>query len=326
MSTTRFLSKENLWPTLKNLARKCRQRKMVAVPYLGRDGSKPLGLRKDDVLICALTEANAKKGLVCPDEIENLQRKGVRVYIEDCLHAKVYLLGRTAVVCSANLSQRSVNSLDEAGALITDWKVTPSIREWFEERMSAPVTPEWLKHCKKVYKPPKGEGKDLGSRKRRENGSIVWLIGVQDTTFPADEEDEEEVRKSGHREALKGLRRGFKIEEIRWSEERTKFSAQSMKGDLVVQIYGGRNDSTVVCPHGKLLKKKTLKRRGQAISYLYIEMPSDYRTISWKKFKNVCEGVGLRLPETLYARGIFNVSIARKVQQQVTPEKLLRRN
>mgnify|MGYP000048778358 CR=1 FL=1 len=323
MSTTIFLTQESLWPTLKSLARNCKLRKMVAVPYIGNNGSTPLRLREGDVLICALTEANARKGLVYPDEIEKLQRKGVKVYIEDRLHAKVYLLGRTAVVCSANLSQSSVSSLDEAGILITDRKVTPSIREWFEERMTAPVTPEWLRRCKDVYKPPKGGGENLDSRKREDEGGSLWLIGVQDTEFPA---DEEETRKIGHREARKGLRRGFKIEEVRWSETRTKFSAQAKKGDLVVQVYDNSKGSLVVCPHGKLLKKKTLKRRGQTISYLYLEMPPDYRTIPWEKFKNVCEEFGLHLPKNPVARGVSNVSVARKVQQLVSPEKLLRQS
>lgn len=196
MSTTEFLTQESLWPTLKRLAMDCKLRKMVAVPYIGKNGSMPLRLREGDVLICALTEANARKGLVCPDEIEKLQRKGVKVYIEDRLHAKVYLLGRTAVVCSANLSQSSVNSLDEAGLLITDRNVTPSIREWFEERMTAPVTPEWLNRCKEVYRAPKGEGENPGSRKRRGDGGSVWLIGVRDAEFPA---DEAEAQRSGVR-------------------------------------------------------------------------------------------------------------------------------
>lgn len=80
MSATIFLTQESLWPTLKNLARNCKLRKMVAVPYIGKNGSTPLRLREGDVLICALTEANARKGLVCPDEIEKLQRKGVKVW------------------------------------------------------------------------------------------------------------------------------------------------------------------------------------------------------------------------------------------------------
>lgn len=139
MSNFRFLSQEKLWPIIKKLARKCRSPKKIAVPYLGKGSVASLHFRKGDILICALTEANARNGVVCPEEIEKLQAKGVKVYIRENLHAKIYLLSRTAIVCSANLSDNSANYLGEAGAMTTDRTVTPGINQWFKERMGQPV-------------------------------------------------------------------------------------------------------------------------------------------------------------------------------------------
>jgi hypothetical protein len=269
MSAPIFLNQESLWPKLKELARVCQQRKLVAVPYIGKDGAKPLGLRKGDVLICALTEANAKGGLVYPEEIARLRRKGVKVYVQDHLHAKVYLIGRAAIVCSANLSQTSINNLDEAGLLIIDQKVTPTIRDWFEERMGQEVTPEWLEHCKSVYEPPKGEGMTSNGRKSKRVRTGMWLIGVDDMEFP---DDELAACKSGRREAKKHLRRGrgYEINDIRWTDHSRNFPNMAKRGDLLIQVYMHSGGQVVVCPHGKLLGKKRLTRNGRPITYLYL--------------------------------------------------------
>jgi|SRR5689334_4723958 hypothetical protein len=62
-----FLDQKALWPTLKKLLKRFRGKNLVAVAYLGKAASRllPLG-----TVICALTERNAKSGLVCPEEIE----------------------------------------------------------------------------------------------------------------------------------------------------------------------------------------------------------------------------------------------------------------
>ena len=66
----------------RNLAAMLRSRAL-----LGK-GATLLSLGRDDVLICALTEQNARNGSVCPAEIKILQKRGVRVYLRDDLHAK----------------------------------------------------------------------------------------------------------------------------------------------------------------------------------------------------------------------------------------------
>jgi len=157
MSNLIFLPHKHLWLTIKKLAKECRLPKKIAVPYIGKGGAASLHFRKGDILLCALTEANARNGVVCPEEIEKLQAKGVKVYIRENLHAKIYLLGRTAIVCSASLSDNSANYLDEAGAMTTDRTVTPGINQWFKERIGQPVTPEWLAQCKRAYRPPSSE-------------------------------------------------------------------------------------------------------------------------------------------------------------------------
>src|SRR3972149_3522493 len=132
-----------------------------------------------------MTEGNAKKGSIYPAEVEKLCRRRVSVYTRADLHAKVYLFGRRAVVCSANLT-RNPERLDEAGVLVRDPQTVNLVREWFGNRLSEPLTPEWAAHCKKVYRPPQGGGARLNERGRRRDQSDLdgcWLLGVHSTDF-----------------------------------------------------------------------------------------------------------------------------------------------
>ena len=317
MSTSLFLSQEHLWPLIKKLARECRLPKKIAVPYIGKDGVASLHFRKGDILICALTEANARNGVVCPEEIEKLQAKGVKVYIRENLHAKIYLLGRTAIVCSANLSDNSANYLDEAGALITDRKVTPSINEWFRERLGQPVTPEWLAQCKRAYRAPAPDRVPKNGRKNTSSQNSIWLVGIEDSDFP---DDEAAARKSGYQAAQKRLRkeRCYEIQEIRWISDSRRFPSAAKNGDLIIQIDGEKG---LVHPHGKLLYKKEIPSKNKrGITYLYIEMPIRYRAMTWKKFQEKGAAFGLNLSGNVLAKEITNETKGNLIAALVSPE------
>jgi hypothetical protein len=133
----RFLDRYDLWGTLRGLARRTKRPRYVAVPYLGRDGAALLSLSRGDVLICALTEQNSKNGSVCPAEIAALQRRGVRVYLQPDLHAKIYLFGKTSIVGSPNLSKTSRDYLDEAALMTTDGAVTRRLTKAMVQRPNA---------------------------------------------------------------------------------------------------------------------------------------------------------------------------------------------
>src|SRR4030095_3192839 len=100
-----FLSSPLLWTTIAALCARNRGRNLVAAPYVGAGASRLLKLGRGDVLLSALTKPNCRSGAVCPAELKALQERGVRLYQQADLHAKVYLLGKTLIVASANLSR-----------------------------------------------------------------------------------------------------------------------------------------------------------------------------------------------------------------------------
>jgi hypothetical protein len=72
-----FLHRENLWRELKRISQRRKFRLLVAVPYISAGAGKMLRLRRDDILLVALTIPNCRNGSVCPAEIKRFQKNGV---------------------------------------------------------------------------------------------------------------------------------------------------------------------------------------------------------------------------------------------------------
>jgi phosphatidylserine/phosphatidylglycerophosphate/cardiolipin synthase-like enzyme len=220
MTQPTFLSSAELWPTLKGLARGSREQRVAVTAYLGTGASKMLPLRDGDVLLCALSLANSRAGNVNPAEIRALMNRGVKVYSQADLHAKVYLLGDCAVVCSANMSAHSEQRLDEAGAVIRG-RAVHEIRRWVNQRLGSPVQPLFLIKCEKVYRPPRFDG--AAPTKRGENSQNardldrLWLVQTDATEdYP---EEELKAATAGVIAAQKRLERPRldEIDSVRWT-------------------------------------------------------------------------------------------------------------
>ncbi|MBI5294601.1 MAG: phospholipase D family protein [Chloroflexi bacterium] len=318
----KFLSGKELWSTLGKLSKECRTRQMIAVPYVGKDSSSLLKFRKNDVLLCALTEGNSKAGNINPAEIRSLQKQGIRVYQRDILHAKIYLFGNKVVICSSNLSKHSKGVLDEAGILTNDPAVVKEVRQWFNERLGEPVTPGWLEHCEEVYRPPKG-GISTGKKPVADkNQQRVWILFGSPANFPADEGKE---RKSGSQTAKKHLEKPktHDIEEWRFGVD-LKFTKEVKRGDLAIQVFReGKEAPYKVCPHGRVLNKKQFKnKKGKFVTYLYLEMPKEYRQIKFETFTNICADAGLILGKVNRIREIQDRAVQSPILAAVSPEKL----
>lgn len=107
----------DVWERIGPLVRSCRRRKRVAVAYLGASAPEILPLRKNDLLIVAATTANAKAGAINPESLQHYIDAGVKVFAHKDLHAKVFRLGDTTIIGSANASRTS--TFLEEGVLIT---------------------------------------------------------------------------------------------------------------------------------------------------------------------------------------------------------------
>jgi hypothetical protein len=323
-----FLKDASLWKELRRRAKGCRK---VAAPYIGEGASTLLPWKKGDVLVCALSKVNARAGNVCPAEIEKLRKKGVKIYVEPDLHAKVMRLEDRAIVGSANISDRSKNKLDEAGVVLRDDAALASIDAWFAGRMGDPVSPGLIDACKKVYRkpkwPPLGEpakGRPAGHERRRQHSSSLWIISTQPVgEFP---EHEKKTVDSAVRAARKKLKkpRSHAIDNLRWQGGR--FGQNVKPEDLVIQVWNERGQH--VAPHGRVLSvRRTKTNRGAQVSYVCVEYPQGYvddpigeRVMTGGELRRTCRALGMKLTQGDIEREVHNTSARRALLGRCSPE------
>ena len=94
--TTRFVS-DGLWPALTREIRRARGRCDVAVAYFGQGADELVPLREGSRLVVDASEAAVGSGQTYPPGLLRLQRRGVRVFSAPRLHAKVFVVGNTAL-------------------------------------------------------------------------------------------------------------------------------------------------------------------------------------------------------------------------------------
>src|SRR5580704_12654880 len=129
-----FLSRD-IWPQLTKAARGSRRRCVVAVAYFGKGASRLLPLAKGSRLVVDASERSVGSGQTCPADLIRLVKRGVAVYSVPNLHAKVFVLGRTAYIGSPNVSNRAA-------------------RHFVEQNCLHELTPTVLKRLAKLYRPP----------------------------------------------------------------------------------------------------------------------------------------------------------------------------
>src|ERR1700692_1597824 len=111
--TSAFISK-GVWHELTKTVRASGPRCFAAVAYFGAGGSRRLPLPSGSSLVVDASDRAGGCGQTCPADLQKLIDRGVTVYSVPNLHAKVFVVGRTAFVGSTNVSTRSADQLLEA--------------------------------------------------------------------------------------------------------------------------------------------------------------------------------------------------------------------
>ena len=90
---------------------------MAAIAYYSQDLLK---LKKGDTLVCDASESTIKSGGTRAGLLLELHHKGVKIYNQETLHAKVACIGSFVLVGSANASNNSQDNMVEAAVLSQD--------------------------------------------------------------------------------------------------------------------------------------------------------------------------------------------------------------
>lgn len=274
---------EGLWTELRRIAGKKKNRpRLAAVAYVTSDERVNFG--KGDILVCDATDTAIKSGQTAAAILRRAHDRGAQLFSSPGLHAKVFLLGRVAVIGSANLSSKSATELDEAALITDDARATSGVR-LLVESLSQTADRIDQGFLRRIEKLPVVQAR-RGSRRRRSvrlPEPRAWLISV----VPLDDEkhaDEQTIIDDERAKAEEGTQ--YSDSEpgyIRFTGT-SNFRKSAKLGDLVITIWRTHSKSSrahVFAPEPVLRRKDK-----NGITHLFVEEYADREgtRITWTEF------------------------------------------
>ncbi len=288
MSATAFLINCDLWEALVQRVKSAR-RVDAAIAYFGRGGAELLPLQCGHRLVVDLSTPTVTTGATDPREVEKLIRRGVRVYTRSGLHAKLIVADNAVIAGSANVSRHSVRSLDEAGILTSDWSAVRRAREFVNRISTEPVRPDYLSHCKRIYRPPQFNGRPAIPTKHhpRAAHSKLWLVRLGEYSVP---ESEQERYAQGSTTAEKLIRNatGCTTDSFHWPSK-PRMADELEVGDWIIEVLRHRDGKTTVHPPAQLLlvdhyfRNRDLRKERWVF---HLEVPKRGQMMSWAAFRS----------------------------------------
>lgn len=273
--TTTFLSSD-IWPQLEDAARTARVRCAVAVAYFGTGASKLLPLPKGSRLVVDASEGAVKSGQTCPADLLKMVGRGVTVYSVPNLHAKVFVLGRTAFIGSANVSKRSSSQLVEAVIRTTDPGAVGAAREFVAGLCLHELTPEMLKRLGKLYVSPRIAG---GKRVKKPSLKTVpsptlprLLLAQLERMKWSDSDYALEDAGLSVAKARRRHSRGFELDSFKMTGKHPY-----KPGDVVFQVIDEGKCDVLISPPGNVLYVRSRRGRTPHVSIVFLERASRNR-------------------------------------------------
>jgi hypothetical protein len=231
-------------------------------------------------------------GQTCPADLAVLLKRGVRIYSEPKLHAKVFVAGKTAYIGSANASQSSADTLIEAAVRTTESSVVRDAREFVLDGCIFELGPRALKELSEVYQPPKGGGGAKGGRKQPSGPRLLFASLIL-----------EEWSDSEQQLYEKGLlvARSRRENPRSWDMEAFPYYGKCPfeKGDVVMQILDVGKGRLMAEPPGNVIHVLSSPGTGgQEVAFVYVERPADRR----RQLKRVAHAVGCSQAELFLHR------------------------
>jgi hypothetical protein len=267
--TNAFL-RQDIWPEITGAVKTSSQRCYVAVAYFGHGASGRLPLPKGSFLVVNASEAAVASGQTCPEELKKTLARGISVYSVANLHAKVFVVGRKAYIRSNNVSNNSATNLLEVAIRTTDPKVVSVARKFVQENCLDELTPKFLNHLSKLYRPPifPGGRKMMGTSLRPALHRVLLAqFDVGDWS-----EREQRIHDEGLLEAKK-----HREHLGRWETCGLLHYGKCpfQPGDTVLQVTDEDRGRFMVAPPGKVIHVNEPRREAhKLVTFYYIERPN----------------------------------------------------
>jgi hypothetical protein len=245
-------------------------------------------MRSGDVLVTDASARAIRSGQTDAKLLAELHKNGVVIHSHEGLHSKVMLLGKYAVVGSANMSG---SGLTEAAVLSDE----PTIRSGVASFVAQLSTKRSRLCGKDIAALCKIEvvrtGWPNGKRKKpvRIRGNATWIVGVYDLVRDPTKEEQKHIDR-----ATSDLneRLGTADEEydwIRWGKK-AKFARECRVGDTLIHIYNPKGS------RGRIVTRRRpvlLKRTEPNWIRVYIgETEKDSDEINWARFQRILREAG----------------------------------
>jgi hypothetical protein len=276
----------DIWTDAKKRARAVPDRKL-AIAYVTKDH---IGMRAGDVLVTDASARAIRSGQTDAKLLARLYKKGVVIHSHEGLHSKVMLLGRHAVVGSANMSG---SDLTEAAVLTDD----PTIRSGVASFIAQLSTKRSLltrKHiaalCRiKVVRTGWTHAKRKKPMRIRRLGNATWIVGVHDLVRDPSADEQKRIDRANS-EINKRL--GTAVDEydwIRWGKK-AKFAKECRVGDTLIHVYNKKGGK------GRTVTRRLpilLKRTEPKWVRVYIgESTRNSDEVNWSRFQRILREAG----------------------------------
>jgi hypothetical protein len=295
-----------VWARLSRISKERSQTACIAVAYFGKGAAKLLSLKKGSQLVVNASDETVKAGQTCPADLIRLQRRGVRIFNYEHLHAKIYVFGRIAAIGSANASRNSANVLTEAAVVTTERELVSAAKAFVQSIAKNEMGPDELRRLQKLYREPKRPSATLKQKARQAKSAlpsirVVNLVSDQDWS-EKDWQEQEAGEKIA--EKRRQFKRSWKLNYFRWSGK-TSFERRQ-KIMMITREDSGKR--LVDPPSTVLYVRPYITKRGHA-AYVYVEHQDRRR----RQLRAVAKAIGKGGVKRLLKGGAFGNDLSRKL-------------
>lgn len=290
---TQFVS-SNIWNAIGSACRSTKGRCYAAVPFVSTGAQKLLPLRKGDILVTRCDDTAARSGVTDPSEIQRYLERGVRVFHDGTLHAKVYTLGSVVFVGSANASNQSANVLTEAVVQSADTTLMKAARSFVQSLCREELSPEYVKKLKAIYRPPNINHKRGRTKRRAETSGMsrLWIARMYWRDFDEKAEAAAGRGKKRLQNALQDKSR-YEFDEWEWPTL-SEWVREIRPGDLMLNFVSDGKRSFVEPPL-RFLGKELFREKGKIRVILLFERRKYRRFMPVGKFFQKLGSLGKQL-------------------------------
>jgi hypothetical protein len=259
---------QHVWKYISKTTKEHRGKSQVAVAYFGTTGAKMLPLKKGSSLLVDASEKAVKSGQTNPSELLKLYKKGVFIYSQTNLHAKVYVFGNKSIIGSANVSDNSANHLQEVVMVSSQQKLAAESRKFILSNCILELGDAELKRLKQLYKPPRIENKakSKASPKNNDTQKRLSVIKLEEVRISDEHYKESQQGKVRAKRLIKDFKR-HRIDDFIVGKK-----LNYRIGDLIITNFknGNRN---LVSPVGRIIQIDKSKVSSSKQWNIYIELP-----------------------------------------------------